>query len=598
MSVISLFSISKSYGGRAIFKDVNFAIMKGKKVALFGNNGSGKSTLFKIITGVEEKDSGNIVISNDTKIGYLEQILLEDCSIFQFMLNEKKRALELEKLIETTTDPLKLTKYYEEFEIAGYSSFRSEVREVLTAFEFSRDVWDKNINFLSGGELERLKLARVIVSDCNLLLLDEPTNYLDIIMIDWLESFLKKTDKTVIFITHDRRLLENVADEILFINNCRIDHFRMGFNRFLNVYKDKEDRLKVKKTELEEEKRGLQDFVNRHRAGIKSKQVNARIKMIKEIDEELENLSFEDRDIDFYFKKGREEGFEVVSFENVVLGYEDNILTKPFSFKIYKGEKVGFIGKNGSGKSSLLKGIVGVKNGIKEGDIRIGSRVDIGYFDQILKSDSEKTLLEDLLEIDVEVRLQEIYNLIPKFGFKFDDLDKSLKILSGGELAKVSLMKIFLKKPNLLVLDEPTNHLDYETVEILKRALMEYNGTIVMVSHDRYFMEGLIDKYIFFYNGVISLENSLPQIINVDNNIDKDKKREKSKVKKVDRYKVSKVKSEILELEDLLNLLYLERENNLTDWQKLEECNKKIDELEYELLLKYEELDRMTKEDI
>ncbi|MGC8926050.1 MAG: ABC-F family ATP-binding cassette domain-containing protein [Calditerrivibrio sp.] len=599
MSVVSVFSVSKSYGERVIFKDLTFSIMKGKKVALFGYNGSGKTTLFKIIAGIEEKDSGQIVISNDAKIGYLEQILVEDATIFDFMLRSNKRILELEEKIESCLEAEKIHRYYEEFESIGGNSFRSEIRELLKAFEFYENVWDKNINLLSGGELERLKLARLLVSDSNLLLLDEPTNYLDILMIDWLENFLKKSNKTVIFITHDRRLLENVAEEILYLNNKKIDHFRMKFNNFIKIYKEDEERLKVRKNNLEEEKQKLWDFVDRYRAGIKSKQVSARLKMIEKIEEELRDLTFDDRNIDFYFKKRKEEDFEVITFENLVLGYENNILNKPFSVKIYKGERVAIVGRNGSGKSSLLKAVVGDKRGIIKGKIEIGKRVEMGYFEQILKTDSDKTVLEELLDMDIGITLQEIYNLLPKFGFSYEDIEKKMSFLSGGELAKINLMKLYFLKPNLLILDEPTNHLDYETVEVLKNALLRYDGTIIMVSHDRYFMDGLIDKFVFFNDGIVTLEDKIPVIKEVESDTTiKRTTSVKNKNRKVDKYKINRINAEILELENLLNSLYLERENSLTDWKKLAECNEKIEEMELKLLNKYDELEKLTQEDI
>ncbi|MGB9732146.1 MULTISPECIES: ABC-F family ATP-binding cassette domain-containing protein [Calditerrivibrio] len=599
MSVVSVFSVSKSYGERVIFKDLTFSIMKGKKVALFGYNGSGKTTLFKIIAGIEEKDSGQIVISNDAKIGYLEQILVEDATIFDFMLRSNKRILELEEKIESCLEAEKIHRYYEEFESIGGNSFRSEIRELLKAFEFYENVWDKNINLLSGGELERLKLARLLVSDSNLLLLDEPTNYLDILMIDWLENFLKKSNKTVIFITHDRRLLENVAEEILYLNNKKIDHFRMKFNNFIKIYKEDEERLKVRKNNLEEEKQKLWDFVDRYRAGIKSKQVSARLKMIEKIEEELRDLTFDDRNIDFYFKKRKEEDFEVITFENLVLGYENNILNKPFSVKIYKGERVAIVGRNGSGKSSLLKAVVGDKRGIIKGKIEIGKRVEMGYFEQILKTDSDKTVLEELLDMDIGITLQEIYNLLPKFGFSYEDIEKKVSFLSGGELAKINLMKLYFLKPNLLILDEPTNHLDYETVEVLKNALLRYDGTIIMVSHDRYFMDGLIDKFVFFNDGIVTLEDKIPVIKEVESDTTiKRTTSVKNKNRKVDKYKINRINAEILELENLLNSLYLERENSLTDWKKLAECNEKIEEMELKLLNKYDELEKLTQEDI
>lgn len=600
MSVLSLVDISKSYGEKVLFKNLNFSIMQGKKVALFGDNGSGKTTLLKIIAGVEDADTGKIIASGNLKIGYLEQIFYAKGTIFDFMLESNKQLLSLEIELENCEDPDKLSELYERFEKEGGLVYRSNIREILTAFAFSEDEWGKDLSSLSGGELERLKLARLLSSEANFLILDEPTNYLDIVMIDWLEKFLQSTNKTVLFVTHDRRLLEKIADEVLYLANQTIYHYKCGFNKFLSLYKNSMERVAQRKTDLMEEAEKLRLFIDKYRAGVKSKQITVRMKNLKRIEEELQKYNFDFRNIDFSFKKSVEENHEVVIAKNIVLGYSDTRLTKPFSFKIYKGEKVALVGKNGSGKTTLLKSIKGDFN-ILEGDIKLGDRVKIGYYEQIFEIKSDRTVFEELLDIEADITLQEIYNVLPKFGIEYGDLEKRLYMLSGGELSKILLIKLYFERPNLLLLDEPTNHLDYETVDVLKNALINYDGTIVMVSHDRYFMDGLIEKFIFFQNGEVEITDKLPYL-NALEIEEKNKKVKKvdinNKRKKVDKYKLNALKDEIAEIENYLSKLYLEKEKALTDWEKLAKLMTVIDEKELELLNKYEELDMMNKEEL
>ncbi|MCX8084365.1 MAG: ATP-binding cassette domain-containing protein [Calditerrivibrio sp.] len=599
MSVVSVFNLCKSFGDRVLFENVTFSIMKGSKVALFGLNGSGKSTLMKMIVGMEEPDEGKIVISNGTKIGYLQQLVVDKKSIFEFMLDADRRIVDLEEEIGRTADPEKYSLLYDEYDRLGGNRFRSLIREVLHVFDFKEDTWGRSVIELSGGEWERLKLARILVSEASLLLLDEPTNYLDLLMIEWLESFIKKTDKTVLFITHDRKIIENAADEILYLANGTVSHYRMKFSKFLNEIRGESNRILQKKSQLEEEKERLVEFIDRYRAGVKSKQVTARMKMLKKIEEELKNCKIENREIDFIFKKRKEEDYEVVGFDRVVVGYDSVKLTNPISFTIYKGEKVAFVGKNGSGKSTLLRSIYQKGLNILDGQVKVGDRSEIYYFQQILDYDSENTIFDELLNLDVDITVQDIYDLLPKFGFRFDDLYKKLSTLSGGELAKLSLMKIYFLRPNLLLLDEPTNHLDYETVDVLKNALMKYDGTVIMVSHDRYFMEGLVEKYLFFDNKSLIWTYELPSLVKdapTENN--KSYRVEKNRSKKVDKYKVGKLNQEILNLENLLNSLYKEKELFMSEWERLEECLKKIEEIENDLIVKYEELEKMTKEEI
>ncbi|MCA1927558.1 MAG: ATP-binding cassette domain-containing protein [Calditerrivibrio sp.] len=600
MSILSFTNVSKSYGDKLLFQGATFSLMQGKKVALFGDNGSGKSTIVKILVGIEEADSGKIIISNSVKIGYLDQITNEHGTIFDYMLNGNKELLAIEIEMENCENPAKLTELYDEFEKKGGNFYKSTIREVLSAFGFRESEWGRDVSILSGGELERLKLARLLSSDANLLVLDEPTNYLDIIMIEWLEQFLKNTDKTVLFVSHDRKILENIAEEILYISNKTITHYKMGLKKFIDVYQKNMDLLLTRKERLEEEKIRLMEFIDKYRAGIKSKQVNSRMNNLKKVEEELKNYQFEWRNVDFSFRKKREENYEVVRGEDIILGYGDTILTKKFSFTVYKGEKVALIGKNGSGKSTLLKSICGIES-IMSGKLILGDRVEFGYFEQIYRENLDKTVFEELIDIDVEMTFDDIYNILPRFGMGYEYLNRKLFSLSGGELSKISLIKLYFLKPNLLVLDEPTNHLDYETVEVLKNALVNYNGTIIMVSHDRYFMERLVDKFIFFDNGEVSVTQYYPLL--------KDGLKEKSvgdissgKVersvrKKVDKYKINALEKSIFELENYLNSLYKDRDSCRSDWEKLDQCNKKIEEVENELLDKYAEMENLNQEE-
>jgi ATP-binding cassette subfamily F protein 3 len=600
MSVVSFFDVTKSFGAKILFKDSTFSIMKGKKVALFGDNGSGKTTLLKLLTGKEEPDNGRIIVTNDTKIGYLEQFTVQNKSIFDFMLEANNKILLLEKSMAECQDPVRLPEMYEEFEKVGGNAYRSLIREVLTAFEFEEATWGKDIATLSGGELERLMLARLLASDANLLVLDEPTNYLDILMIEWLEDFLINTDKTVIFVTHDRRVLENVADEILHIANQKITHYRMGLKKFLEHYEKKVTLLKLKKQNLEEEKERLANFIDKYRAGIKARQVTSRMNNLKKIEDELGSLKLDNRIIDFSFKKKSEENYEVIKGKDVVLGYGSEILNEKFDFTIYRGEKVAIIGKNGSGKTTFLKAIVG-KQDLLKGQITVGDRAKMGYFEQIYKGDAEQVVLDELLSSTFEITLQDIYNLLPKFGMDIEDLYKKTGLLSGGELAKVALMKLFFVSPNVLLMDEPTNHLDYETVEVLKNSLKGYDGTLVVVSHDRYFMDGLIDKYIFLNNGRVEIKPSYPLIETLLQEKRKEVKNYNEKAdkkKRVNKFKVDKMQQEIFELENYLNSLYEESKTYAADWKELDHCNRKIEDTESELLAKYEQFEKLMKEDL
>ncbi|MBC7196509.1 MAG: ABC-F family ATP-binding cassette domain-containing protein, partial [Deferribacterales bacterium] len=491
MTVLSVSSLSKSYGEYILFDNVTFSLLKSEKCALVGRNGAGKTTLINIINCLEEKDSGTIAISNGSKLSYKFQEVKFVGSVFDFMLDEHKDLLLIEKKMEEITNPADIDILLKKYEEGGGYKYQANIKSILKALGFCEEYWNKYIDELSGGELERLKLARVLSSNADILFLDEPTNHLDIQMIEWLENFLRTTEKTVFFTSHDIRLLENVATSVVCLFNKTAKKYNLPYLKFREAFEKELDEVLKYNESAKEQISQYEEFVRKYRAGIKSKQIKAREKMIDSLKSELREIEVSKK-IGFNIEKSGRESQTVISFQSVDLGYAYPIV-KNLNFEVYRGEKIAVIGKNGAGKSTIIKSTIGELSPLK-GRIVVGSSLKIGYFDQGLKNlNYNNTLFDEIFYNENVNSINQVYSLMARFGFEERDGSKKIAMLSGGEKSKLSLMKLILEQPNLLILDEPTNHLDIDTVNALKDALVSYEGTLIIVSHDRYFLDGLCD---------------------------------------------------------------------------------------------------------
>jgi len=610
MSVLNVNNISKSYAGRSILDNVSFTVDMGVKVALLGQNGSGKSTLLNIISGQISADTGKVIIAGGCNVSSLTQEDKWVGTVFDFMLEEYSDLIEMERKMQQDLLPEVLDKLMIDYEKEGGYEYRANIKMVLKGLGFEEDCWDAEYKNLSGGQKVRLKLAKVLAGRGNILLLDEPTNHLDIKMISWLENFISNTSKTVIFVSHDRRFVRNVANEILYLSGKHIKHLKLNYDAF-KQYLDAEIKKSEKKRNLINNKRAeLEEFVRKYRAGIKSRQVTMRKKMLEDINKEEEELfTCEKRSTNaFRFEKKFSENDEVLHVSDLTIGYGSNILKSGVNFSIYKGEKVALIGLNGTGKSTLLKIIMGEHSQIS-GTLKIGNKVKIGYLDQNFSGlNKENTVMEELLGMSTTLNYNDILNISTRFGFNADDMEKKIDVLSGGEKTRVCLIKLIFKGANFLIMDEPTNHLDIDAVDELKSALQEFNGAAFIVSHDRFFLDGIIDKAVIFNNQGAFVDDG-----NIDDIIDRyaliydeanNKKSSQRKDftntynKRVNKFKVNRQEEIIFDIESELEELYSERNKNLTDWKKLDEINKRIDSLEEELIYKYDELEKLQKGEV
>lgn len=602
MTVLSLFNISKLFSGVPLFENVTFSVNSGAKYAVVGRNGNGKTTIFNIITGKVRPDSGDVVFKKNIKISYMSQQESYSGTVFDFMKDEHKDVALLEQKLEECSDPHILEKIMTEYEAKGGYRYLSEIRGVLSAMGFDEGSWGKNANELSGGEFIRLKLARVLASGADLLLLDEPTNHLDVSMIIWLENFILSFPGAVLFITHDRRFLEKVATSILHIFNKTVKKYNSGYNKFLEDFYDELETLKKVRADNESKIKVYEEFIRKNKAGIKSHQVKSRQNMINTLSDGIKSVSLE-KDIKIDFSKKSKESHVVVDAQNILAGYKEPLFEKT-SFRIYRGEKIGLIGENGSGKTTLIKTILGSIAPI-EGSVNIGSNINIGYYDQSLDWLNPKSTLMDEIYFDSEITsLNQVHTVCAQFGFDEEDLGKKISVLSGGEKSKVVLLKLFLKKPNFLVLDEPTNHLDIPSIEALKNALLNYDGTMLIVSHDRYFLEGLVGRTFILkdrqlFDDVLSCDDAVRKYFLDDNQKENAKKSTENnsdtKKSRVNLFKINEKKNEIENLEAELEMLYEDVESCVADWETLASLKGKIEQMEGFLIEKYMELEELER---
>lgn len=517
MIVLSCNNLNKSFGIDSILENVNFTVNEYDKIGIIGVNGTGKTTLFKIISGIYGYDSGDIYTSKDCEIGYLEQNtnFHSENTIFEEVLEVFKDVIEMEKYLRnlehkiseessnansTTLEKL-MNEYSNKLEafsdMNGYG-YKSEAKGVLKGLGFSDEDMDKPISILSGGEKTRVLLGKLLLKKPTLLLLDEPTNHLDSEAIEWLEVFLKQYKGTVILISHDRYLLDQVVNRIFEIHNKKLKTYNGNYSDFIEASAIEKE-LELKKFEDQQKDiKKQEESIERLKAFGREKH----LKRARSKEKALAKVDVLDKP-EAYRKKARIEfnpsvtsGNDVLQLRNVSMGYGERILFKDLNLDIYRGEKVALIGANGIGKSTLFKIIMNEIVPLS-GDIKFGTNVNVSYFHQEQKTlNLDNTIIDEIWEDNKQLTQTTLRSMLGAFLFEGEDVFKKISTLSGGERARVAILKLILSNANLLLLDEPTNHLDIDSKEVLEEALSGYTGTIFTISHDRYFLNTVVDKVL------------------------------------------------------------------------------------------------------
>ena len=503
MIILQANKIERSFAGEVLFDNINLQVDERDRIALVGKNGAGKSTLLKILVGEEEPTSGEINKKKDISLSYLAQDsrFESENTIYDEMLHvfddlrrteNQLRLMELEMGEKSGEDLDKLMSDYdrlsENFRQAGGFTYEADIRAILNGFKFDESMWQMKIAELSGGQNTRLALAKMLLEKPNLLVLDEPTNHLDIETIAWLENYLVNYSGALIIVSHDRYFLDKVATITLDLTKHSLDRYVGNYSRFVEL---KEQKLATEAKNYEKQQKeiaALEDFVNRNlvRAST-TKRAQSRRKQLEKM-ERLDKPEAGKKSANMTFQSEKTSGNVVLTVENVAIGYDGEVLSEPINLDLRKMDAIAIVGPNGIGKSTFIKSIVDQIPFIK-GEKRFGANVEVGYYDQTQsKLTPSNTVLDELwndfkLTPEVEIR-----NRLGAFLFSGDDVKKSVGMLSGGEKARLLLAKLSMENNNFLILDEPTNHLDIDSKEVLENALIDFDGTLLFVSHDRYFI--------------------------------------------------------------------------------------------------------------
>ena len=517
MNVLNVSNLAKEYPNKEIFSRLSFNLEKGDKAGLVGVNGAGKSTLFNILTGSIRPDEGKIFIPDQVKVGYLKQILSLDSqmtiyeyclSVFDDIIKLEKEIRNLEKAMSVEKDKAKLEQIMDEYthksEIFhrknGYA-IKSELEGTLTAMGFEKDEFDKKISDLSGGQKARVELAGLLLEKPDLLLLDEPTNHLDIKAIRFLENFIKNYKGSAIIISHDRYFLDATVNQMMVLENGKLESYKGNYTEFMDQRKkDRQVRIHQYKSQQKEIER-QEEIIDRLKnlGGSKRKrgisQSRSRQKLLDKMERIEKPVELADT-MNLKFTPRIQSGMDVLKVENLEKSFDQKKIFKNISFDIYRKERVAIIGDNGVGKTTLFRMILGEE--LRDvGKINLGQSVNIGYFDQEQKSlDTENTIFDEIRAAYPMLTNYEIRSFLAKFMFYDTDVYRPISELSGGERARISLLKLMISDCNFILMDEPTNHLDIDSKEILEDAILDFEGTLLIISHDRYFLNKIASKIL------------------------------------------------------------------------------------------------------
>ncbi|WP_291963515.1 ABC-F family ATP-binding cassette domain-containing protein [Maribacter sp.] len=514
--MISVDNLAVEFSGTTLFSDVSFVINPTDKIALMGKNGAGKSTMMKIIAGEQNGTRGNVRVPKDTVIAYLPQHLLteDNCTVFEEAAKAFKHVFDmrdemdrLNKELETRTDYEsdaymsiieKVSDLGEKYYALEEVNYDAEVEKALKGLGFKQDDFQRQTNEFSGGWRMRIELAKILLQKPDLILLDEPTNHIDIESVIWLEDFLLNKANAVMVISHDRAFIDNITNRTIEVTMGRIYDYKANYSHYLQL---REERRSHQIKAYQEQQKFIADnmaFIERFKGTYsKTNQVTSRERMLEKLEiieiDEIDNSSLKLR-----FPPAPRSGDYPVTVKDVSKSYDDHIVFKDANMSISRGEKVSFVGRNGEGKSTMIKAILGEIP--VEGTCQLGHNVKVGYFAQNQASllDPDLTIFQTVDEVAFGDIRNQIKNILGRFMFSGDDIDKKVSMLSGGEKTRLAMVKLLLEPVNLLILDEPTNHLDLKSKDVLKEALSTYDGTLILVSHDRDFLQGLSQKVFEF----------------------------------------------------------------------------------------------------
>lgn len=613
-TILAVQDLYFSFPTENIFSGISFNVYEKDRVAIIGANGTGKTTLIKLILGKEKANKGNLALARNITVGYLSQEVISNINntlyeeallVFEDTIRLGKEIERLEHELTIRPDDYRLMEEYGKkqntFLLKNGYDYPYLIDMMLSKFGFKKEDYNRPISSFSGGEKTKMSFVKLLLSKPDLLVLDEPTNHLDLSTIEWLESYLLSYEGTLIFVSHDRYFINSLANKIIEVEDYRIEQYKGNYDFYIKEKKTRyESQLKAYNVQQKEIAR-MQRFIEYFRYKPRF------VSRVHDREKKLEHLKIvnkpkgDEKPISIHFKGEALEGKKTISFDNVSIGYsQDQVLISDINGLVLGKDRLAIMGDNGTGKTTLLKCIMGTLNPIN-GNINYHRPVKMGYIDQHhLDIRGKDTLVEDMMKDFPELGEKKIYNHLGKFNFHDDDFFKQLDMLSGGEKMRLLLAKIILKEYDLLLLDEPTNHLDLLTKQALVRALDEYEGTIIFVSHDRYFVDEIANKVIYFTNkssyyhegNYQQFKELETQLFNLEEKTDKKEKKDTQSVqRKQNSISTSKLEEKIGKIEKKIHELKKSQfdEEIYTSRTKMEEIEKEIYKLEEELLILEEE---------